>query len=235
MPRSGEVEVRYVQGNGGPVATTVAAADPLRIVRGLPVRRVRSHPRRRHYAGWFWSATNRDHVLYESRLELDRLWLADFAPGVIRMAAQPMWMCGSDGTSTRRHVPDMLLEHADGGFTVVDVKPEEFARREEAAQVFAWTGRVCASRGWSYEVWTGADPVVLANIRTIGAARRTGSIETTTVACIEAVAVTGMTIDEVVAAADTQRGRIAVLAKLWFRSWTADLTVPLSGQTVLTW
>lgn len=129
----------------------------------------------------------------------------------------------------------MLLEHADGGFTVVDVKPEEFARREEAAHVFAWTGRVCASRGWSCEVWTGADPVVLANIRTIGAARRTGSIDTTTVACIEAVAVTGMTIDEVVAAADTQRGRIAVLAKLWFRSWTADLTVPLSGQTVLTW
>lgn len=34
MPRSGEVEVRYVQATGGPVATTVAAADP-RMIRGL--------------------------------------------------------------------------------------------------------------------------------------------------------------------------------------------------------
>lgn len=223
-----------MQGNGGPVATTFAAADPQRMVRGLPVRRARSHPRRRHYAGWFWSATNRDHVLYESRLELDRLWLADFAPEVIRMAAQPMWMCGSDGTSTRRHGPDLLLEHADGGFTVVDVKPEEFARRDEVARVFAWTGRVCASRGWSYEVWTGADPVVLTNIRTIGAARRTDSLDTATVAGVEAVGVTGMTIDEVVTAGKRERGRIAVLAKLWSGSWTADLTVPLSGRTILT-
>ncbi|WP_280496569.1 TnsA-like heteromeric transposase endonuclease subunit [Nocardia asiatica] len=205
------------------------------MIRGLPVRKVRSHPDRRHYAGMFWSATNRGHVLYESRLELDRLWLADYAPEVVGIAAQPMWLCGPDGKHLRRHVPDLLLERSDGGFTVVDVKPADFARRDAVAQVFAWTEGLCATRGWSYEVWTGADPVVLANIRTIGAARRTGSIDTTTVACIEAVAVTGMTIDEVVAAADTQRGRIAVLAKLWFRSWTADLTVPLSGQTVLTW
>lgn len=40
----------------------------------------------------------------------------------------------------------------------MDVKPEEFARRDEVAQVFAWTGRVCGVRGWSYEVWTGVDP-----------------------------------------------------------------------------
>ncbi|RYF56845.1 MAG: hypothetical protein EOO27_17225 [Comamonadaceae bacterium] len=39
----------------------------------------------------------------------------------------------------------------------MDVKPEEFARRDEVAQVFAWTGRLCASRGWSYEVRTGSD------------------------------------------------------------------------------
>ncbi len=224
-----------MQDSGVPVATTLAAADPYRMIRGLPVRKVRSHPDRRHYAGMFWSATNRGHVLYESRLELDRLWLADYAPEVVGIAAQPMWLCGPDGKHLRRHVPDLLLERSDGGFTVVDVKPADFARRDAVAQVFAWTEGLCATRGWSYEVWTGADPVVLANIRTIGAARRTGSIDTTTVACIEAVAVTGMTIDEVVAAADTQRGRIAVLAKLWFRSWTADLTVPLSGQTVLTW
>ncbi len=223
-----------MQDNGNPVATSIAAVDPRQVVHGLPVRRVRSHPRRWHYAGWFWSPTNRDHVLYESRLELDRLWLADFAPEVVRMAAQPMWICGSDGTRTRRHVPDLLLEHADGRFTVVDVKPEEFARRDEVAQVFSWTGRMCATRGWSYEVWTGADPVVLSNIWTIGAARRAGLIGAETTAGVEAVAASGMTIDEVITAGRNPRGRIAVLAKLWSGTWSVDLSVPLSGKSVLT-
>ncbi|QHE72923.1 hypothetical protein GFS60_06572 (plasmid) [Rhodococcus sp. WAY2] len=40
MPRTSEVEVRYVQDDGGPVATTVAAVDPYQVVHGLPVRRV---------------------------------------------------------------------------------------------------------------------------------------------------------------------------------------------------
>ena len=111
--------------------------------RGLPVRRVRSHCRARHYAGAFWSATNGGHLPYESRLELARLWLADFAPPVVRIAAQPLWLCGRDGATTHRHVPDLLLERSDGGFTLIDVKPEEFARRDEVARVFAWTERVC--------------------------------------------------------------------------------------------
>lgn len=86
-----------MQDNGGPVATSIAAVDPHQVVHGLPVRRVRSHHRRRHYAGMFWSATNRGHVLYESRLELGRLWIADFGSAVVRIAAQPMWLCGFDG------------------------------------------------------------------------------------------------------------------------------------------
>lgn len=223
-----------MQDDGGPVATTIAAVDLHHVVHGLPVRRVQSHHRRRHYAGMFWSATNHGHVPYESRLELDRLWVADFAAPVVRIAAQPMWLCGLDGKRRRRHVPDLLLAHADGRFTVVDVKPEQFARRDEVAQVFSWTGRVCGARGWSYEVWTGSDPVILSNIRTIGAARRTGSIDAETAANLEAVAATGMTIDEVVTAVNSPRARIAVLAKLWSGMWTVDLSIPLSGKSVLT-
>ncbi|MDC3728941.1 TnsA-like heteromeric transposase endonuclease subunit [Rhodococcus sp. Rp3] len=235
MPRTSEVEVRYVQESGDPVATTLAPADPCRMIQGLPVRKVRSPPRRRHYAGMFWSATNRAHVLYESRLELDRLWLADYAPEVVRIAAQPMWLCGPDGNAKRRHVPDLLLQRIDGGFTVVDVKPAEFARRDEVAQVFAWTERVCASRGWSYEVWSGADPVVLANVRTIGAARRFGWVASGSLSAMATTtARVGMTLDEVSASAKKPGGRLAVLAMLWSGIWSVDLLVPLSGQSVLT-
>jgi hypothetical protein len=228
------VDVRYVGEDGVPVATTLDKADAHRMVYGLPVRKVRSNARRRHYAGAFWSATNSGHVPYESRLELDRLWLADFAPEVVRIAAQPMWLCGVDGKTMRRHVPDLLLKSVDGQFTVVDVKPAEFAELDEVARVFAWTERICASRGWTYQVWSGGDPVVLANIRAIGAARRTGLISTADFASVDAVARTGMTIDEVVAATKDWRCRSAVLAKLWAGVWSVDLSAPLSERSVLT-
>jgi hypothetical protein len=82
------VDVRHVGKDGVPVATTLDKADVHRMAYGLPVsRKVRSNARRRHFAGAFWSATNSGHVPYESRLELDRLWLADFAPEVVRIAA----------------------------------------------------------------------------------------------------------------------------------------------------
>ncbi|HET9966639.1 MAG TPA: hypothetical protein VFQ68_00300, partial [Streptosporangiaceae bacterium] len=35
-----------------------------------------------HYSGWYWSATTGGHVVYESRLELARLLMADFDPQV---------------------------------------------------------------------------------------------------------------------------------------------------------
>ncbi|HEY5855133.1 MAG TPA: TnsA-like heteromeric transposase endonuclease subunit [Aldersonia sp.] len=233
VARIGEVEVRYVDEHGGAVATTAADVDVRRVVRGRPVRKVRSHARRRHYEGLFWSATNGDHVPYESRLELDRLWLADFAPQVVRIAAQPLWLCGQDDKATRRHVPDLLLETADGRFTFVDVKPAEFAGRDEVARVFAWTESVCASRGWGFEVWSGADPVMLANVRAIGVARREGLIGADVMERVEAGFVPGMTIDEVVAAAEDRRSRSAVLAKLWSGDWSVDMSAPLSGESVL--
>ena len=90
-------EVRYLSAQDGAVLTTLGALDIERVAAGLPVRRVRGHAGDRHYCGWFWSATNCGHVSYESRLELDRLWLADFDPEVRRIAAQPMWLCGRDG------------------------------------------------------------------------------------------------------------------------------------------
>lgn len=46
----------------------------------VPWRTFRWHRDQKHYSGFYWSATMRDHVIYESRLELARLLLADFDP-----------------------------------------------------------------------------------------------------------------------------------------------------------
>ena len=55
-----------------------------RAVANVPVAR-----RAAHYSGTYWSATERGHVIYESRLELARLLFADFDASVNRIFAQP--------------------------------------------------------------------------------------------------------------------------------------------------
>lgn len=228
-------EVRYVADDGVPVATTLAEVAAERVASGLPCRRVRSHARARHYSGLFWSVTNADHVVYESRLELDRLWLADFDAKVVRIAAQPMWFRGRDGLQTRRHVPDFMFLNRRGETTLVDVKPAEFAGRSEVAEVFDWTGRLCRARGWAYEVWTGARPVRLANVRFLGGYRRRTLISTEASARVARVACDGMTIGEVDAAAGVWGSRAATLAMLWSQELVTDLDQPLGSESVLTW
>src|SRR5699024_2929594 len=87
----------YLTEEGSSVTTTVGAVDKTRLSKGLPVRSPRSYARQRHYPGLFWSATTGSHVPYESRLELDRLRVADFDSRVVWISGQPMWLSGRDG------------------------------------------------------------------------------------------------------------------------------------------
>src|SRR5580700_5427239 len=79
------------------------------VVSAVPWRMVRSARGQAHYPGCYWSATAGGHVIYESRLELARLLLADFDPGVVAIAAQPFLLRVQAGGRVRRHVPDFLL------------------------------------------------------------------------------------------------------------------------------
>lgn len=87
-----------------------------------PWRTFRWYSGQRHYSGTYWSATMRDHVIYESRLELARLLFADFDPSVRRVVAQPFLLKAEVDGAVRKHIPDYLLV-TDEGPVVVDVKP----------------------------------------------------------------------------------------------------------------
>lgn len=230
-------QLRYVSALDGPVATTLGEVDVERVACGLPVRRVRSYAGDQHYSGWFWSATTGGHVPYESRLELDRLWLADFAPDVEAIAAQPMWLCGRDGSQVRRHVPDLLLRQRDGSVVVVDVKPRALMDRPEVAAVLRWTGQLCQSAGWSYEVWSGADPVRLANVRWLGQARRPGLVAPELRAAVLTAWRPGHTIGQLVSTMQPSRKYkgvlVAVLHALWCGLLRTDLSRPLDESSVL--
>lgn len=88
----------------------------------------------------------------------------------------------------------------------------------EFAGSFAWTARLCREKGWQYEVWTGGDPGVLANIRFIAVGRRMSLIDQEYVNAVAAFAASGMSLGEVEDAAPGVHGcltptRDAVLEK----------------------
>lgn len=208
------------------------------LIHGSPVRLPGSRRGQRHYPGLFWFSTSGETVIYESLLERDRLWLADFDRDVTAIASQPVHLSGRDGSTARQHVPDFLMEHADGSFTLVDVKAESRLGDPKVVAQFNWTGRMCAELGWQYEVWAGADPVVLANITYLAAGRRLFLMDRAVVEAVAECGTSGLTITEVEDAARTQVTdprlvRLAVLALLWCGRWRTDLSVTLSSGSLL--
>lgn len=155
------VQVCYRQADGRLVETGLDRLVVSEVLAGQPVREFRWYRGQRHYSGWYWTATTGRLVAYESRLELARILLADFDGSVVGLAAQPFWLTGPDGDRTRRHVPNLLLLHADGLVTVVDVKASARMNDARVMAQFEWTRRLCAVRGWEYETWSGADPTLL--------------------------------------------------------------------------
>lgn len=238
--RSSDVEVRYVDASGQSVASTLGKVDGVDVVRGRPVRSFPTYPGQQNYPGWLWTATTDSLIGYESLLERDRLWLADFDPQVRWIAGQPFWMSGRDGTRLRRHVPDFLLD-TKTGFVVVDVKPADMLADREVSEALAWSGRLCRDRGWSYEVWSGEDPVVLRNVRFLAAGRRGWTTEHELLGKVAEHATPGRTVAQVIDLADAGEpgtravspARAALLALLWSGRCRVDLTEPLGPDSVL--
>jgi hypothetical protein len=106
----------------------VAAA----LLGAVPWRTFRWYFGQRHYSGAWWSATVRDHVIYESRLELSRLLLADFDPLVRGIVAQPFMVTATVRGESRRHILDYLWDTVDGP-VVVDVVRAERSLTPDAA------------------------------------------------------------------------------------------------------
>jgi hypothetical protein len=85
-----------------------------------PWRTFRWYFGQRHYSGTYWSSTQGDHVIYESRLELANLLLADFDSQVRQIVAQPFIVCAELQGQVRKHIVDYLWGTGDGP-VVVDV------------------------------------------------------------------------------------------------------------------
>jgi hypothetical protein len=61
-----------------------------------------------------------------------------------------MQLLGADGDRRRRQVPDLLLVHADGSVTVVDVKSPHKRQDLEVRALMDWTRHAVGLRGWAF-------------------------------------------------------------------------------------
>lgn len=224
-----DTEVRYLTETGEDVTTTIGSMDLDRVSHSEPIRRIRSHRGQRHYSGLYWSFRTRSHVAYESRLELDRLLLADFDPATRWLAAQPLQLRGSDADGVIRHVPDFCFLRQDDCL-LVDVKPAAFVGRADVARVFGWTRRVCSARGLKYEVWTGeTSRARIAGVQAVAVARRLPLPNQATIEHIAEAVRPGVTLD-VLALVDAV-GRQGIMRLVWEGILDVDLQRPVDGRT----
>ena len=222
----------------GQVSTVdLVAADPGRLATGMPWRVFRWRQGQAHYSGWYWSVKASGHVVYESRLELARLLLADFDQQVSVIAAQPFCVSADVGGRKRRHVPDFLLIDVDGAVSVVNVKPAEQLAVPKVADALGWAEEVFTGRGWRHEVWSGAPAAVLANVRFLAAYRLADRVDAAAVAALDVSVDTAASIGEVEARfADrfpVEVCRPALLHLVWHGTFRAVLDEPLSAASVL--
>ncbi|MDW4910674.1 TnsA-like heteromeric transposase endonuclease subunit [Streptomyces sp. ADMS] len=203
-----------------------------------PWRRVRSVHGMAHYSGDYASATTGGQVVYESRLELARLLLADFDPSVCGIYAQPLRMVARIDGKVRSHVPDFLLVMSSGTVRVVNVKPASRLQDPKVAQALAWPGALIERHGWEYEIWSGAEPTLLENIRFLAAYRHPDVVPVDEVerAWQEVVDGEELALAERRLAGDREpeEARPALMALLWSGRLTTDLSAQsLSGECVL--
>jgi hypothetical protein len=157
-------EVAFVDQDCGAARELLASCWSQPFERCPPVRSFSSHRGRRSFSGLWWFSGTGVHVGYESWLERDHLMALDADAGVVAVASQPFWLSWSDGRRWVRHAPDFFVRLSDGTGVVIDVRPDDRIKPDDAAK-FEATARACASVGWKYRRVGGLPPVLAANLR----------------------------------------------------------------------
>ncbi|WP_454129450.1 TnsA-like heteromeric transposase endonuclease subunit [Microbacterium aurum] len=204
----------------------------------VPWREFRWYKKQRHFSGWFWSATMCAQVGYESRLEYANLLLIDFDPRVEWILSQPFLLEGDDRGTSRRHIPDYLLGHADGTVCVVDVKPAQKLSVPKVRDSLGWSRRVIEKHGWEYRVLSEPDPVTLANLQFLAGYRRSFQFDPAEASAAAAEVGASQMFGDAVRAVtpitgDAGFARSLVLHLLWSGRLRTDLSKLLSSNSLV--
>ncbi|MYZ35018.1 MULTISPECIES: TnsA-like heteromeric transposase endonuclease subunit [unclassified Streptomyces] len=230
-----EATVSFRGHSGGVEECSWASVAPASLHTAHPWRTFRWYRDQKHYSGTYWSATMRNHVIYESRLELSRLLFADFDPSVRGIVAQPFLLQTVLEGKVRRHIPDYLLLTGQVP-VVVDVKPWHRLSRSEVAFTFDWTRQVVESRGWKYEVWSEPPAAELENIRFLAGYRRDWLFSPEILGELRDADLNGVLLGQAVGCLPDRPGpqvRAAIHHLLWTQVFLTDLDRPIGSSHVL--
>ena len=209
-----------------------AAKDEL-FEEAMPYRRFPSYRGQRHFPGHYWFATTGQHVGYESLLERKHLTLLDFNLDVAAVAAQPFMLLWPEGRGLMRHVPDFFVRYADGGVSVVDVKPKA-ATSERDRSVFSVMSEACAEIGWRHRVCHEPAPRLLRNVEWLSGYRRPLCHDPRIAEVLLAACSSPTPLGEVIAAHPVaEQARPVLFHLMWQQQLVCDLDARLSDSSLI--
>ncbi|MFP5317956.1 MAG: TnsA-like heteromeric transposase endonuclease subunit [Acidimicrobiia bacterium] len=199
-----------------------------------PVRQFPAHRKQRHMPGFYWFATTRKHIPYESRLEMTVLMGLDFDHEVLAVSAQPFRLECGEGRKARQHVPDFFVLLRSELRRVVDVKPADQAADPANQEVFGLTRSTCDSLGWEYVIATEPEPTTLANLSWLAGYRRQPADPFGLAPLLVEGCQDPISLREIVAAAGPPAiVRPLLFHLLWSQVIRFDLACPLNDGSVL--
>lgn len=230
----GGVEIAYADDQGRRHVVALQSAGRLSFGTGRPFRDPPAYRGQRHFPGWWWSATTRSLVAYESWLERHYLIEADRDVRVVSIAGQPFELAWPRGNKQVRHVPDLFCQMVDGGAVVTDCRPADKAD-DDFRYKCSVTAAACQVTGWQYRVVGEPDPVWAANLRWLAGYRhpRFGDADVEE-QIVGSLARPAQLAEAVAAVGDGIRVMPVVFHLLWLGMVAADLSRPLGNTTILT-
>ena len=189
------------------------------------------YPGQRNYHGRTYMVSTGEHLWFESLTERRFLLALDYAQTVVAIAAQPMMMRFTDGTT---HFPDFIALHADQRQVVYNVKPAKYVT-ETVVRQFDNATELCDLVGWSHLVATTFDTPEIQNIEWLANFRS------------HLLAPSASLHDDLLGSAATARtvgdlaGRVsagqnvvpAILHLAWMRHINLDMSFPISTSTLI--
>ena len=215
-------------------AVTLEAASAIDFGQVRPFRKPPAYRGQRNFPGWWWSATTRSHVLYESWLERHHIIEADRDARVTGIAGQPFELIWTEGNKQRRHVPDLFCRMLDGKGVVIDRRPVSKGDEDFRLKT-AITAGACTAIGWTFCVVGEPDPVWAANLRWLAGYRhpRFGDehLESKLLELFACPQTLGKAAQQ---AGDPIRVRPTLYHLLWRGRLNGELDRPLGETSVLT-
>ncbi|WP_022891117.1 TnsA-like heteromeric transposase endonuclease subunit [Agromyces subbeticus] len=200
-----------------------------------PVRSFPSWRGKRNYSGFYWTATNRRHVGFESLTERTALMLLDRDPHIIGISSQPMWICWPKDGGADSHAPDFFVRYDNGDGAVIDVRPEHLID-DHSADVFERTNDLCKQMGFQYRLIPAMDPMLVKNLLFLARYRADEYTATTDqLRALRRFSAQPISLQEIVSrlgSSDRAAGLAAAYSLIWHGAIDIDLSRPVSLATL---